>query len=459
MRFSEYLGGLRGKRVAVVGAGVSNTPLIDALLGAEVDTVVCDRRRREELGEAAARFDEMGARLRLGDDYLEDLEADVIFRTPGLMPWIRELTEAVKRGAYLTSEMEAFFDVCPCDIIAVTGSDGKTTTTSIIAELLKKEGKTVHVGGNIGTPLLCMADDMRADDVVVLELSSFQLITMKKSPQIAVITNVSPNHLDIHKDVEEYIEAKRNIYSHQDSGGKVVLNLDNEATRGFAESARGEVLFFSRREKVQNGAYVENEAIYEAVDGNSEKIMLCCDIMLPGAHNVENYIAAFSAVRGRVNRGAMEETARTFLGVQHRIEFIRELRGVRYYNDSIASSPTRTIAGLRAFDKKVILIAGGKGKGIGFDDLGAEIARHVKTLVLTGMTKEMIREAVVNAPGYAGAPEIIMRDDFTDAVLAAAKSAQDGDIVLLSPACTSFDRFRNFEERGDKFKEVVRGLS
>ena len=459
MTFKEYLAGFLNKRVAVVGAGVSNTPLIQALLEAGVDTVVCDKRSRDELGRAADRFESVGAELRLGETYLDDLDADVVFRTPGIMPSNKALRAAVRRGAVLTSEMEAFFDVCPCRIIAVTGSDGKTTTTSIIADILKNEGRTVHIGGNIGMPLLDAADDMRPDDIAVLELSSFQLITMKKSPDIAVITNVAPNHLDVHKDMEEYTSAKRNIFLHQKSENRVVLNYDNDFTRTCARDASaGEILFFSSREKVRDGVYLDGSDIYEASGGQSGIIMPAKDIILPGKHNKENFMAAFAAVRGLAGRGAMRETARTFMGVRHRLELIRELRRVKYYNDSIATSPTRTIAGLRAFEQKVILIAGGKDKGIPFDELGEEILLRVKKLVLTGAASGKIQAAVESAPGYAGTPEIIMQEDFTKAVPAASEAAVEGDIVLLSPACSSFDRFNNFEERGDSFRAIVEQL-
>jgi len=459
LSFREYLSSLKGKRVAVVGAGISNSPLIEALLSASIETTVYDKRTRSEMDGAAARFESLGAELRLGADYLCGLEADVIFRTPGLMPANPDLFEAVKRGATLTSEIEAFFDVCPCKIIAVTGSDGKTTTTSIIADILKREGKAVHVGGNIGKPLLCEADAMRPDDIAVLELSSFQLITMKRSPDIAVVTNVEPNHLDVHSGMDEYIGAKRNIFIHQKRADRAVFNFDNDTARDFADSAPGEVLFFSRRERVGNGVRLEEGDILEAINGRSELIMRADEIFLPGAHNIENFMAAFAAVRDLAGRETMAETARTFPGVAHRIEFVRELRGARYYNDSIASSPTRTIAGLRAFDQKVILIAGGKDKGIPFDGLGLEIVKHVKALVLTGPTSGAIRASVEKAPGFSGAPDIVICEDFTDAVLSAAGLAQAGDVVLLSPACTSFDRFKNFEERGELFREIVEGLS
>ncbi len=458
MRLDEYIKSIKEKRIAVIGIGVSNTPLIELLLKNGCDVTACDKSDREKLGKAASELEEKGAKLRLGEGYLNELDADIIFRTPGMRPDLPELTEAVERGSTLTSEMEVFFEVCPSKIIAVTGSDGKTTTTTIIAELLTEEGYKVHLGGNIGTPLLSRADTMEENDIVVLELSSFQLMTMKKSPSIAVVTNLTPNHLDMHRDMQEYIEAKRNILRNQSDGDVLVLNLDDDITRGFADSARGKVRFFSRKKRVENGTFQEGGIIYKAGDGKSTPVIETSQIMLPGVHNIENYLAAFAAVHGLVSRDTCIKVAETFRGVAHRIELVRTLRGVSYYNDSIASSPNRTIAGLRSFNRKVILIAGGKDKGIPFDELGPEIIKHVETLVLTGVTAGQIRAAVEYAPGYDGRPVIIEKDDFREAVLAAHDAAADGDIVLLSPACTSFDKFKNFEERGNTFKEIVNGL-
>jgi len=459
LKFKEYLNSLADKRVTVIGAGVSNTPLIDALLSEGIDTTVCDKRTFDEMGEIAERFASGGAKLALGENYLDNLQADVIFRTPGLMPTNPAISEVVRNGAVLTSEMEVFVEICPCKMIGVTGSDGKTTTTSIIAQILRNEGITTHLGGNIGTPLLCSVDEMKADDIAVLELSSFQLVSMSKSPQIAVMTNLSPNHLDVHADMEEYFHAKRNIFAHQQPSDRVVFNLDNEFTPEYLKSAKTEdVLFFSTKENMRNGVRLEDGEIYAVTDGKKEKIMSASDILIPGAHNIENYMAAFAAVRGLVSHKTMRETALTFGGVEHRLELVRKLRGVSYYNDSIASSPSRAIAGLRSFKQKVILIAGGKDKGIQFDELGTEILSSVKALVLTGMTAEKIRDAVINAAGYNGTPEIFIHKDFEKAVLAASDIARDGDIVLLSPASTSFDRFNNFAERGEYFKKIVREL-
>ena len=456
MTLQDYISGLKGKKVTVIGMGISNKPLISLLLDNDIDTTVCDRADRVRLGDAANEFERRGARLCLGESYLDNIDADVIFRTPGLRPDMPGILAAMEHGAILTSEMEVFFEVCPCKIIAVTGSDGKTTTTTIISELLKKAGYKVHLGGNIGKPLLADADKMNDKDIAVLELSSFQLMTMHRSPEIAVITNLSPNHLDIHKDMAEYISAKMNVFSHQNENDVLVVNLDNDITCKF--TGNGETRYFSRRQRVSNGYYCEDGIIYCAVNGENKAVMETKDIFLPGVHNIENYLAAFSAVHGLVCFNDMKYTARNFKGVEHRIEFVRELRGVRYYNDSIASSPSRTIAGLRSFDKKLILIAGGKDKGVAFDDLGTDICNHVKRLVLTGFTAEKIRDAVVAAPEYDGNLPIDIIDGFKDAVVFAAQKAEAGDIVILSPASTSFDRFRNFEERGNLFKDIINEL-
>ena len=455
MTLSEYTDSLKNKRVAVLGLGVSNGPLVKLLLDAGISVEVRDGASREALGDIVPELEARGCTFVLGEDYLKEIRADVIFRSPGIMPHEPGIAEAVKGGAQLTSEMEAFFEVCPCRIIAVTGSDGKTTTTTVISEILKADGKTVHVGGNIGTPLLDKADTMSAEDVVVLELSSFQLMTMKKSPDMALVTNVAPNHLDKHTDMDEYVEAKRSILKNTPHPRVVVLNADNDITRSFAKSAGEGVRYFSRRDIVENGAYCEDGVIYLATGGKAEKLMDADKIFIPGDHNVENYLGAFALLSGEVSPESMVRTAETFRGVEHRIELVRELRGVKYYNDSIASSPSRTRAGLRSFKQKVILIAGGKDKGVPFDTLGEDIKEHVKTLVLTGLTADKIEKAALDAG--CDTP-IIKKDDFKEAVLAASAAAKPGDVVILSPACTSFDRFKNFAERGKYFKEIVMGL-
>ena len=460
MTLDEYIVSLKDKRVAVLGIGVSNLPLVELLLRAGVSVTACDKRIKTQLGDTAVRLEAMGAELHLGHGYLQELDHDVIFRTPGLHPFTREIREAKERGSLVTSEMEVFFSVCPCKTIAVTGSDGKTTTTTIIAELLRAEGYTVHLGGNIGTPLLYEAPNMTPGDIAVLELSSFQLHSMHCRPDIAVITNVSPNHLDVHPDMGDYVDAKKQIFKNQSAEDRLVLNLDDPYTPELVSEVGGSPRYFSVKQAVTNGAFYENGTLYLAEDGAASELMSRADILLPGDHNVQNYLAAFAATAGLIGTDTRRRVAGSFAGVAHRLELIRTLRGVSYYNDSIASSPTRTIAGLRSFTKKPILIAGGYDKNIPFDILGEEIVRRVKAVFLTGATAEMIKTAITNAPGYdASELPIEVVDDFTGAVLAAHKLASEGDTVLLSPACASFDRFTNFAQRGDFFREIVLGLA
>jgi UDP-N-acetylmuramoylalanine--D-glutamate ligase len=459
LKLDEYVKAMRGLRIDVIGAGVSNTPLIYLLLERGCVVTVRDAREASRLGGEAERMERMGAKMILGPEYMRGIGADVIFRTPGLRPDAPELAAARAGGAVITSEMEAFFRVCPCMTVGVTGSDGKTTTTTVIAEILKRAGRRVHVGGNIGAPLLAEADSFLPDDIAVLELSSFQLMTMGRSPNIAVMTNLAPNHLDYHRDMDEYIDSKRNIYRRQSADGAAVFNGDDGAARAMASEAPGETRFFSSRESVENGVFLAGGRIMAARRGSApEELIEVSDIAVPGAHNVYNFMAAAAATLDLADARALRETAEEFKGVEHRLEFVSELRGVRYYNDSIATSPTRTAAGLRSFDGKVILIAGGKDKGVPFDGLAPEIIRRVKTLVLTGLAAGKIRAAVMDCPDYAGRPEIITRPGFADAVRAAADAAAPGDAVLLSPACTSLDAFSNFEERGNFFKEIINGL-
>ncbi len=458
MKLQKYLDTLKGKTVAVLGIGVSNTPLVELLCKNGVHVVACDKKERGALGETAAQLEALGAELRLGADYLKNIEADVIFRTPGMRPDVPELLAAKERGSAVTSEMQKFFEVCPCPIIAVTGSDGKTTTTTVISEILKAAGKTVWLGGNLGHPLLAEADQIRSDDYAVVELSSFQLLDMTRSPHIAVVTNLAPNHLDVHRDMAEYIEAKENIFRHQGAGDVAIFNLDNDITRELSEKAPGGVRLFSRCEEVADGAFVRAGAIWLRTGGQEREVLKTADIRIPGQHNVENYCAAIAAVDGLVPDEAIRTVAREFGGVEHRIELVRERRGVRWYNDSIASNPTRCIAGLRSFDRKVILIAGGYDKHIPFEPLAPEIVEHVKLLILCGATADAIRKVVTLFEGYHGEPEIVECKTLQESVDLAASRATAGDVVTLSPACAAFDQFANFMERGRVFKQMVNAL-
>ena len=450
-RFTQYFHSLKDKKIAVLGLGVSNRPLVRLLLDFGCQVTGCDKTPREKLDGEVLELEKAGCTLHVGENYLDGVEADVVFRTPGMHPANPAIQALVSRGAQVTSEMEVFFEVCPCTILAVTGSDGKTTTTTLVSEMLKAEGKTVWLGGNIGTPLLPLVRQMQPSDFAVVELSSFQLMDMKRSPARAVITNLAPNHLDIHKDMAEYVQAKTNIFRYQDENGILILNADNPITAAFR--GNGKTLFFSR----------QKEADVCLVDGvicrHREQVLKTSEILIPGVHNVENYMAAIAMVDGLVSDETIRQVARTFGGVEHRIELVRVKDGVRFYNDSIASSPSRTIAGLRSFPEKVILIAGGYDKHIPYDVLGPEICAHVKKLFLGGATGEKIRQAVISCPEYdPKALEITDCGSFEPAVRAAAAAAKPGDVVLMSPASAAFDQFKNFMVRGDFYKKLVKEL-
>ncbi len=459
MDCKKFFEQINGKRIAMCGIGVSHTQLILDFLSKGAFVYACDRRSRELLGDVADRLEAAGAELRLGEGYLDNLEVDIIFRTPGMSFNLPELEAARKKGIAVTSEMEVFFDLCPATIFAVTGSDGKTTTTTLIAKMLEAEGKRVFVGGNIGTPLLPLIEEIRPEDFVVVELSSFQLISMRKSPDVAVVTNVAPNHLDVHKSMDEYVEAKKNIIMHQNAFSRTVLNRDNEITESFRKDVRGQSLGFSMERRLNNGAWLDTRGnLHMAYRGMDVPIMNKSMIAVLGDHNVANYLTAIASVWGYVDVENIIKVAREFKGVEHRIEFVREVKGVKYYNDSIASSPTRTIAGLKAFDIPVHLIAGGYDKHIPFEPMVPYVIERVKKLYLCGATAEKIEKAVVSDANYKGVPEIVRVKDLAEAVGRAFEETEKGDIVTLSPACASFDCFPNFVARGNYFKELVNKL-
>ena len=457
---TEYFDSLRGKSIAVIGMGVSNTPLIRMMLRADLKVTVCDKSPRERVEDQVAELESLGAKFHLGPDYLAKIHKfDLVFRTPGLSPNTPELLKVVERGNELTSEMELFFKLCPCKIIAVTGSDGKTTTTTLISEFLKEAGYNVYVGGNIGKPLLPDVAGMTADDMVVLELSSFQLMTMKQSPNVAVFTNLSPNHLDYHHTMEEYTAAKLNIFCHQKNGDRAIFNYDNEITRNLTGTAPADTMQFSRQNTLDEGVYLRSNTIWLTNKMGSREVLPLDMIRIPGVHNIENYMAAIAAVDGIVPDKCVRAVAQRFTGVEHRIELVREHNGVKYYNDSIGTSPTRTMACLDSFQEKLILLAGGYDKGVPFTQLGVAITEKVKVLVLCGATAPAIRHAVEQAPDYAASGLIILETEtLGDAVKAASEAASAGDIVILSPACAAFDQFKNFMERGKVFKQLVNAL-
>ena len=458
---SRFWKEIKGKKVAFIGLGVSHLPLLRQFSDHGARVIACDKRDRAALSQALAGIDLSGIELRLGPEYLTGLKADVVFRTPGFYFNRAEITMLREQDMIVTSEMEVFFDLCPCKIIAVTGSDGKSTTTSVIAEMLKAAGKRVFLGGNLGFPLLPRIDEIQPEDFAVVELSSFQLISMRKSPDIGVITNVSPNHLDVHGTMEEYIDAKLNLLRHQTAFGVAVLNRDNDVTRSFAPTVRGRLREFSRLSQPRRGCFLrEDGMLCHVMDERVTPIMKASSIKLPGDHNVENYLAAMTAVWGIVTPEQIVQVAETFGGVEHRIEFVRELSGVRYYNDSIATSPTRVMAGLRAFREPMVVIMGGYDKKIPFSPMAVLVNDRVRVLILMGATADAIEAAVKQAKNYhTSRLEIVRAGSMQEAVQLAREKARPGDVVTLSPACASFDKYPNFEARGRHFKKIVQELS
>ena len=454
--FNEFKSFIKGKKVGVVGIGVSNIPLIKFLVKLGAEVTAFDQKDEKALGDIVPEFKSQGVKFELGEGYLDRLTGfDVIFKTPSMRIDSEALVKAKEEGTYITSEMEEFVKYCKGKVYAVTGSDGKTTTTTIISKLLMEEGFKTWVGGNIGTPLFAQIEEIEEKDMVVLELSSFQLMTMKEGVDVAVCTNLAPNHLDMHKDMQEYIDAKKNIFLYQNAGDVLVVNRENDITYGFEKEAKGEIREFSSKRVIQDGSYFEDGVLY--LEG--KEVCKKENIVIKGMHNVENYLAAFAATKDDVSFASMKKVAETFGGVEHRCELVREIDGVKYYNDSIASSPTRTLAGLRAFERKVIIIVGGYDKHIPFEPLANEGYPYIKELILMGDTRDKIKEVFDKLEEEKGIKvNMHMVNSLEEAVNKAKELAVDGDVVTLSPACASFDMFPNFMARGNAFKDIVNNL-
>ena len=455
---------IQGKKVAFIGAGVSHKRCIEQFVELGAQVTLCDQKKSiEDFGDYADTLRRLNVALSLGEHYTDGFAGqDIIMRTPGYEYFKPELQAAKAAGAMVTSEVELFFEFCPCEIVAVTGSDGKTTTTTLISKMFEAAGRKVFLGGNIGAALLPQLTDVTPDAVAVVELSSFQLISMRRSPKVAVVTNVTPNHLDHHKDMQEYIDAKRNILLWQVPPCRAVLGYENDITRAMQSDCKGEQVWFTRLHETDRGAFLRasDDTLCYAENGVVTPVLPRAEIKLRGLHNVENLLTAIAAVWGRVPVEAMRQVGSTFTGVEHRIEPVRVLDGVTYYNDSIASSPTRTIAGLRSFDQKIILIAGGYDKKIPYEPLAPEIIAHVKTLVLMGATGPRIEKAVREHPDFDESKLTILHaDNMQHAVELARSAAQPGDVVSLSPASASFDLYPNFEVRGRDYKNIVMQLS
>ena len=455
---------IQGKKVAFIGAGVSHKRCIEQFVELGAQVTLCDQKKSiEDFGDYADTLRRLNVALSLGEHYTDGFAGqDIIMRTPGYEYFKPELQAAKAAGAMVTSEVELFFEFCPCEIVAVTGSDGKTTTTTLISKMFEAAGRKVFLGGNIGAALLPQLADVTPDAVAVVELSSFQLISMRRSPKVAVVTNVTPNHLDHHKDMQEYIDAKRNILLWQVPPCRAVLGYENDITRAMQSDCKGEQVWFTRLHETDRGAFLRasDDTLCYAENGVVTPVLPRAEIKLRGLHNVENLLAAISVVWGPAPVEAMRQVGSTFTGVEHRIEPVRVLDGVTYYNDSIASSPTRTIAGLRSFDQKIILIAGGYDKKIPYEPLAPEIIAHVKTLVLMGATGPRIEKAVREHPDFDESKLTILHaDNMQHAVELARSAAQPGDVVSLSPASASFDLYPNFEVRGRDYKNIVMQLS
>lgn len=452
---------IKDKTVAFVGVGVTNNDLIKLFARRGIDTYALDQRTEDKHDRHLLQeFRDLRVTLRLGTSYLNNVNADIIFRAPGMYFYHPEIATLRKHGKIVTSEMEVFFDICPCPIIAVTGSDGKSTTATLIAEMLKTEGKTVHLGGNIGIPMLANVFDIQREDFAVVELSSFQLLSMRNAPERSVVTNVEPNHLDVHGSMGEYIDAKRNIFLHQNAFSHTVLNKDNEITESFLPEVRGRAATFSLTEKVYHGAYLSEEGILTAVNyGEETPLFHQSAIRIPGRHNVANFLAAISAVQDIVSPETIETVARQFAGVEHRIEFIREKDQVCWYNDSIATSPTRVLAALNSFEKDIVLIAGGYDKQLPYEPMIPTMLEKVRVLILNGPAAKRIQQSVESYPGYdPDTLKILTVPTLKEAVPLAEQEAKRNEVVILSPICASFDAYPNFEVRGQHFKELVNQL-
>ena len=451
----------RGKKVAIIGIGVSNLPLLEYFYDLNARVTIFDSKESNQISvEAMQKIEKYGFEFIGGKDSLSRLKGfDIIFRSPSCMPDRPELVEAVENGAVLTSEIEMVLKLAPCKVIGVTGTEGKTTTTTLINEIVKKSGRKTYLGGNMGKPIFTKIRNIKPENIIILELSSFQLSDMDISPDISVVTNIYPDHLNVHKSYEEYREAKKNIFEYQSENGIVVLNYDNEFTREFAKEANGKVIFFSSKEKLDDG-FIYDKAdgtIKYCEDGVRRHIIKKEDIKLRGIHNYENICAAIAATSSIVDVDTQIKAIEEFTGVEHRLEFVRELNNVKWYNDSIGTSPASTIAGLNSFDEDIILLAGGSDKGLDYEEVGKTIARKVRALILTGPTSEKIENATKQALNGKSI-EIYYTSNMQESVNLAKDIAKAGDVVLLSPASASFDLYKNFEERGHQFKDCVNSL-
>ena len=454
-KFNEFL---KNKKIAVIGVGVSNIPLIKELVQHDFDVTVFDKKDMNDMkDEAFELIQKYHIKTSLGDDYLKNLSGfDVIFRSPSFLPTNSYLKTEMERGAMVTTEIEQVIRLAPCRIIGVTGSKGKTTTTTIIHALLKGLGYSCYLGGNIGTPLYNKLDEMKKDDLVVLELSSFQLMNMEVSPNVAVVTNISPDHLDIHGSYDEYIQAKKAIFLNQSKEDVLVLNQDDVIVREFVNEAVGDVRFFG-------SGYIMDSYVLDGdyISYNGEHVIDTRKLLLRGKHNYLNVCAALNAIRDyiHVSNEELEKIVSGVNPVHHRLEFVREINGVKWYNDSASTTPDKSLAGISAFHEKIVLIAGGYDKNISYEPLARPIAHSVSKLILFGDTKNKIYDEMMKLPKeLSRRVKIYVMDTLEEVVDIAYQVSEKGEVVLFSPASASFDMFDNAYQRGDRFIELVNKL-
>lgn len=440
-KLADFNNKLKQSKIAIIGIGVSNLPLLDYLYNLKCDvTIFSDNKIELDLSKYNYQVYEDGLSKLVG--------FDIIFRSPGCLPTREEIVKEKERGAIVTTEVEQVIKLTPSKVIGVTGSDGKTTTTTLINLVLEASGYKTFLGGNIGTPLFTKIKDMTENDIVVLELSSFQLMGMNVSPDISVITNITPNHLDKHKDMQEYIDSKCNIYKYK--SGILVLNDDNEITKKITSNR--EIRYFSREHKT-NSFYTLNGLIYQ----DNEVILDSKDLHIRGVHNFENICACLSATKDLIDIDKAIKVIKEFGGVEHRLEFVREINHIKWYNDSVSSSPTRTIAGLNSYAENIVLIAGGYDKNLDYSPIAKPILNKVTKLILFGATKDKIYQAVTKEKKDERI-EIYVLNTLEEVVNKAKEVAIPGEVVLFSPASASFDMFKNFADRGKQFKALVNNL-
>lgn len=480
MTFQEFLQWIQDKKIAILGAGVSNRPLITLLCEAGANLTVFDLKEAADFTPFIEELERknLTCSWSLGPQYLRELHGfDLIFRSPAIMPYRDELRKEQRRGAIITSEIEVFMHLCPCEVLAVTGSDGKTTTSTLIAKILETQGYKTWLGGNIGRPLLSEVAGIRPEDKVVLELSSFQLISMSTSPKTAIITNISPNHLDIHQDYREYSQAKAEIFRHQSFYDRLIINGEDPLLCSFQEEAKGEVIWTTKRPFGDQKLFGLDEDVlfYQETPSSLKKILFSRkELALPGRYNAQNILSALASTWPLIDFSQVKDTLTAFSGVEHRVELIKNHEGVEIYNSSIDSSPTRTINSLSGFAERNIpvrLIAGGKDKNLVYDELGRTILKTCSGVYLSGDNAELIKAGIEKAEkielqkgdgqrieNSGKAFSLYVCSDYEECLEKCLAEVSAGEVILFSPAGTSFDRFKNFEERGQAFTQLVQEL-